>query len=540
MKLESYTKKRDILKSNLIQLRNISNELNLKNKEQEIDDDIKRLESEYFELVVVGEFSRGKSTFINAMLGRRILPSSKKPTTTVISKITYGETPSYCLVYKDGEKKELDEKKFIKLTAPKEVDRSNHDEWVSYLRQKEEIENIDYAVVSYPLNFCKDNVVIIDTPGINDLNTKRVDITYRYLSKSDAVIMVLAANQVLTSSEMDFLKERILNNQISDIFFVINFKDQASEEEEDEVINFAKKNLNKVIDNINCSSRIFLLSSKQALVYRRLENGESLPIKSLQWKPSSLTDTGFPLFEENLAKFLVEEKGTYKLKRYQKIAISISESLIKDLNIRLEITKHCTDDIQEKLEKMKTILETTQIDTKQAVQLMKINMRQHADEIRNICLSNNMIIRKIINNIVDNYDGEWDTNLRSDINRSIYKEKEKLINKIQSVESNIMQKESIAMENYLKKIWSDIDMNYQINFSLPRIDYYNKDFDIEASISDSNETKDFINATAIGVVIGGVIGGAALLPVLALAGGLAYMSNLLDNNNSNQENKKMY
>ena len=145
---------------------------------------------------------------------------------------------------------------------------------MEFLHKKEDIGKIDYAIVSYPLDFCRDNVEIIDTPGINDLNNSRVDITYRYLNRADAVIMVLAANQPLTNSEMDFLKDRILSNQISDIFFVINFKDEAkTNQEEKAVVDYVKKELEPLMIDNDSPLRMYLVSSKQALSYRRLENG---------------------------------------------------------------------------------------------------------------------------------------------------------------------------------------------------------------------------------------------------------------------------
>lgn len=77
MELNEYTNKKESLLKNLQRLQIIADDLGLTNQTKEIEKNIIQLNHEHFELVVVGEFSRGKSTFINAMLGRRILPSSK-------------------------------------------------------------------------------------------------------------------------------------------------------------------------------------------------------------------------------------------------------------------------------------------------------------------------------------------------------------------------------------------------------------------------------------------------------------------------------
>jgi len=543
MQLDEYTRRKESLLRDLQRLQIIADDLNLKNQAKDLEQNVIQLGREYFELVVVGEFSRGKSTFINAMLGRRILPSSKKPTTTVISKIIYSETPSYRLVYKDGMSRVLDEKTFIKLTAPKEADEADQAGWKKYLHQKDDISKIDYAVVSYPLDFCKDNVEIIDTPGINDLNTDRVDITYRYLNKADAVIMVLAANQVLTASEMEFLRQRILSNQIADIFFVINFKDQASAQEEGEVINFARQNLQQLMDSADSPLRLYLVSSKQALVFRRLKNGENVPMSSLQWKPENLEITGFPVFEEALGHFLTEEKGNIKLKKYRRRALAGGELLAKDLRTRMEIAKHSVDEVRAKIAEMKPVLQKSQHEANQAVRQMETNLGCYKDEIRNICLSNGSHMRQAINRAVEDYDGEWNSkSISKAVSKVMGKEKMKLIDEIQAFEEENLKKEAGRTQQQLAAVWSDIDANYQKSFSLPALPEQENELEIDLSSVTSSNADGVIGAAAVGAVIGGIIGGAALLPVLAIAGGLACLFGLFgghdDNGASSRERQK--
>lgn len=543
MQLDEYTRRKESLLRDLQRLQIIADDLNLKNQAKDLEQNVIQLGREYFELVVVGEFSRGKSTFINAMLGRRILPSSKKPTTTVISKIIYSETPSYRLVYKDGMSRGLDEKTFIKLTAPKEADEADQAGWKKYLHQKDDISKIDYAVVSYPLDFCKDNVEIIDTPGINDLNTDRVDITYRYLNKADAVIMVLAANQVLTASEMEFLRQRILSNQIADIFFVINFKDQASAQEEGEVINFARQNLQQLMDSADSPLRLYLVSSKQALVFRRLKNGENVPMSSLQWKPENLEITGFPVFEEALGHFLTEEKGNIKLKKYRRRALAGGELLAKDLRTRMEIAKHSVDEVRAKIAEMKPVLQKSQHEANQAVRQMETNLGCYKDEIRNICLSNGSHMRQAINRAVEDYDGEWNSkSISKAVSKVMGKEKMKLIDEIQAFEEENLKKEAGRTQQQLAAVWSDIDANYQKSFSLPALPEQENELEIDLSSVTSSNADGVIGAAAVGAVIGGIIGGAALLPVLAIAGGLACLFGLFgghdDNGASSRERQK--
>ena len=99
MKLDIYKDKVKIFESALTSAKKIANELNMNNAANNLEKILERIKTENFHLVIVGEFSRGKSTFVNALLGKRILPASKNPTTAIISKIIYGRTPEYKIFY---------------------------------------------------------------------------------------------------------------------------------------------------------------------------------------------------------------------------------------------------------------------------------------------------------------------------------------------------------------------------------------------------------------------------------------------------------
>lgn len=189
-----------------------------------------------FSVVVVGQFSRGKSTFVNALLGQRILPTSKKPTTAVISKIAYSPEPQFTVHFKDGHVMTIDEQNFFGIKAPSTYSSDTpQDEREQILDEQAQINKIDYVQVGYPLDFCKNSVELVDTPGTDDLNESRIEITYNYLNQADAVILLLAADQALSSGEVEFLKERILKQQIRDIFYIINRKDTLAGPDEEEV-----------------------------------------------------------------------------------------------------------------------------------------------------------------------------------------------------------------------------------------------------------------------------------------------------------------
>lgn len=435
MNLKVYIDKKEKLMTKLQQLYIIAKDLELTNRMHSIGKNIECLDREKFELVVVGEFSRGKSTFVNAMLGKNILPAKKKATTAIISKIVYSDEPKYYLHYKDETKniEEITEEKFLKLIAPKE--RAPEEE--KKFKQKF-LDTIDFADVAYPLEFCKDNVEIVDTPGINDINQNRIEITYRYLNQADAVIMLLCATQALSNSEVEFLKERILGNHIQNIFFVVTHKDELDEKSEQKVLNFVTKNIRNILpENINIDNRIFLVSSIQALAYRMVKNRLELSTKTLRNNyVESLEHTGFNEFEDALAYFLTEEKGRAKINKY----VSQSKSIIADLNKKIylqkELIMHSVDDLKNKVAKMEPEFNSAKYNVKQITQGMRLKLGNDISEIEDRLVDFESNICRAVDEAIDSYTDDLKnlTKLKTSIKKVIEEEQKKFIDEIQAIE----------------------------------------------------------------------------------------------------------
>ena len=127
-----------------------------------------KLDNEQFHLVVLGEFNHGKSTFVNALLGHDILPTGITPTTAALNHIVYGEKPSARAVKFDGS---IEDVPFEALA-----------DWVTVSGKS--AEPFHHVEIKYPCELLKDNVTLVDTPGVNDLNEQRADITYCLLYTS--------------------------------------------------------------------------------------------------------------------------------------------------------------------------------------------------------------------------------------------------------------------------------------------------------------------------------------------------------------------
>ena len=173
---------------------------------------------ELFLLVVVGEFNSGKSAFINALLGQKILKEGVTPTTTQINVLRYGETQD----------RRVESESLHILTAPVEL--------------------------LAELN-------IVDTPGTNAIIRAHEAITQQFVPRSDLVLFVTSADRPFTESERAFL-ERI-RDWGKKVLIVLNKIDLfQSDEELDQVIAFINENSRLLL---GIAPEIFPISARLAL-----------------------------------------------------------------------------------------------------------------------------------------------------------------------------------------------------------------------------------------------------------------------------------
>lgn len=275
------------------------------------------LDADTFKVLVIGEFKRGKSTFINALLGEEVLPSFAIPCTAVINEIKYSETKRAVLHFQSP----LPDKR-PKLADDVERHIAAHREEVSIPPMEIPVERIEEFVVIpdpgkdqaesvaespfakvdiyWPIDLCKNNVEIIDSPGLNEHGT-RTKVTTDYLSKVDAVIFVLSCSALASESELNVIDDAIIGGGHEDIFFVCNRFDEIPERQRQRVVEYGNQKLG---DRTKLGSDgILFLSSRDALDAK------------LDKDADALQSSGFPKLEKELVSFLVHDRGRMKLLR---------------------------------------------------------------------------------------------------------------------------------------------------------------------------------------------------------------------------------
>ncbi len=202
-----------------------------------------KLDDERFTVVVLGEFNHGKSTFINALLGAPVLPTGITPTTAVLAHVTHGARAGATLVGEDGARKPIAVEALGDwLTVDGAAKRADQ---VNQLKKdgkgNGESTTFHHVELTQPAALLENQLTIVDTPGVNDINEQRAEITYGYLPRADAAVFLLDATQILTASERQFLEERILRSTRDRLLFVVAKTDLLDEAELAETLAFAKQ-----------------------------------------------------------------------------------------------------------------------------------------------------------------------------------------------------------------------------------------------------------------------------------------------------------
>ncbi len=206
-----------------------------------------KLEEEAFNLVVLGEFKRGKLTFINALLGESILPTAIIPLTSVVTILRYGAELSVQVEYLNARLEQID----LAALPAFITERGNP-------RNKKAVKEV---TVFYPSQYLKGGVRIIDTPGAGSVYSHNTEAAYAYLPYVDAGIFVVSVDPPLSKSEHQFLKD--VREFADKVFFVLNKVDQVSGSDQKESLEFTAR---VIEEDVGLGKvRIYPLSARWAL-----------------------------------------------------------------------------------------------------------------------------------------------------------------------------------------------------------------------------------------------------------------------------------
>lgn len=376
-----------------------------------------KLTNEYLYLVVIGQFKRGKSTLINALIGNDLLPTAVLPLTSIISMIKYGDEQTIKIIFKD-----------------EHVEYISQDELFDFITESGNPNNekqVNLVELHFPSQFLKDGIVLIDTPGIGSLFLHNTKSTVSFIPKIDAAIFVLSIDPPITKTEYEFFKE--VRNNVDKFYFVMNKIDTVDVNSCDKLIKYTKNILSSSDHGI--VTPIFPVSAKLALEGKISKNKTILSV-------SGIND-----FENEIKNSINSEKfsilQTSIRRKYDKYITQITFSL----ELELYVLRTSVNTLQEKINNFNSELDKILVEKKLAIYIF------------------NGEINELITNLWDDireYSKSYAINLFSEISeylKSISKTTTKS-NLIPITRKYFSNKLSSDIENWRQKLEEDLVNKY--------------------------------------------------------------------------------
>jgi GTPase Era involved in 16S rRNA processing len=273
-----------------------------------------RVRSDAFRVMVLGEFKRGKSTLVNALLGEQVMPASATPCTGVVTSLRWGKARRATVFFRSPLPDPLPPltskaRAHLQIAAasprPMEVPVSDIAPYI-VIRDpiKDQSESVaetafDHVELEWPSALCEKGVEVLDSPGLNE-HRARTTITTSYLPQADAVLFVVSCQAPGSQSEMGFIERDLRGAGHQDFFVVCNRFDDIALEDRERFVAFAR---HKLAPTTSFAEKgIFFLSAQRALKARLEGNAELLQ------------QSGLPQLEEALVE-LLSRRAKVKLEK---------------------------------------------------------------------------------------------------------------------------------------------------------------------------------------------------------------------------------
>jgi len=215
--------------SRLLQLGRLAQELGAEPVAEEARDLAARVSEGRFYVACVGQFKRGKSTLLNALVGHEVVPTGFVPVTAVPTVIRFGDEPHARVRMRDG--------------AWRDVAMTDLKEYVTEELNPENKKAVDGAEVFVPSPLLSSGMCFVDTPGLGSVFTGNTATTQAFIPHIDAALVVVGADPPIAGEELVLVEE--VGKQVQDLILVINKADRTTDPERAAAAKFTREILEK-------------------------------------------------------------------------------------------------------------------------------------------------------------------------------------------------------------------------------------------------------------------------------------------------------
>lgn len=308
-----------------------------------------RLRGEQLQLSVLGQFKRGKSTFINALLGVALLPVAVIPLTAIPVFITWGRTPTVRVRFADGRSPEE------LLSEDPDALRNFLFRFVAEEANPENRLGVSRVDLYYPAPLLADGMSLIDTPGVGSTLRHNTQLALDTLPECDAALFVISSDPPITEAELDYLHDAATN--AARIFYVLNKADNLDAAEQDTAIAFLRRIL-EANGLWTPTSKIFAVSARNGLEAKRRADQGALEASGMAaietYLRAELAAEKSHLLEAAMRRHVIDKLAEANAElslRLQALTLPIDE-----LTSRARVFERRLHDLEERRRSMRDVL----------------------------------------------------------------------------------------------------------------------------------------------------------------------------------------
>ncbi|HOV90732.1 MAG TPA: dynamin family protein [Syntrophorhabdaceae bacterium] len=208
-------------------------------------------ENPLIDVAILGQFKAGKSSFINSIIGKNILPVGVIPVTTVITRIQYGRQERATVRFFDG--KNLN------------IGLDKVEEYISEAKNTANNKNVEVVDIELPMLEPYPGLRLVDTPGLGSIFKYNTEVSEEWLPEVGAAIIAISSDRPLSENDLNLIKE--LMEFTPRVVILLTKADMLSNEQQMEVVRFFKDSLRR---EFNQDFQILLYSTiKDMELYKR-------------------------------------------------------------------------------------------------------------------------------------------------------------------------------------------------------------------------------------------------------------------------------